>query len=135
MPQIQRISRLAGPALFVYTATLLIGTHLPGSAVQNSFSGNDKILHFSAYAVLSLLAFNFMSTCSVGSLRRFLLLFFSLAVFAALDELTQIPVPGRFGEWGDWWADLAGIFVSLASAACLAQYRRSRLTSFQRIRG
>jgi VanZ family protein len=132
---IQRTSRFAGPVFFVYAVALVIGTHLPGSAVQGSISGNDKILHFSAYAVLSLLAFNFMLTCSVGSLRCFLALFFSLAVFAALDELTQIPIPGRFCEWGDWWANLAGISVSLAAATCLVQNRRSRLAPLRRLRG
>lgn len=136
MPQIQRSSRFAGPALFAYVAVLLIGTHLPGSTLEQvSFSDHDKILHFAAYAVLSLLAFNFMSAHPVDSRKCFVLLFVSLAVFAALDELTQIPVPGRFGSWGDWRADIAGIFVSLTLAACLAQYRRFRLASLQRIRG
>jgi len=113
----------------------LIGTHLPGSVIQDSFSGNDKIQHFAAYAVLSLLAFNFMSARWVGSLRCFVSLFFSLAAFAAFDELTQILVPGRFSDWGDWLADMAGISVSLALAACWAQYRRSRLASLQRMTG
>ena len=135
MPQIRRTSRFAGPALIVYVVALLVGTHLPGSVVQDSFSGNDKIQHFAAYSVLSLLAFNFMSARSVGSLRCFVLLFFSLAAFAALDELTQIPVPDRFSDWRDWGADMAGISVSLAVAACWAQFRRSRLASLQRMTG
>lgn len=131
MPQMQRTSRYAGPALVVYVLALLIGTHLPGSAIQDSISENDKILHFAAYAVLGLLACNYMSARSVGSLRGYLLLYFSLAAFAAFDELTQIPVPGRVSDWGDWWSDMAGISVSLALTASVAQFRRSRLASLQ----
>ena len=130
MPQIQRPSRFAGSALIVYTVVLFIGTHLPGRAVQQvSFPDYDKILHFAAYAVLSTLAFHLMSTRSVGSLRCILFLCLSLAAYAAVDELTQIPVPGRFGSWGDWWADMAGISVSLPLAAYWAHYRRSQLAS------
>lgn len=51
---------------------------------------------------------------STGHLRRghLIAVFAVLAVYAAIDELTQIPV-GRTGSVNDWLADVVGAAIGL----------------------
>jgi VanZ family protein len=100
----------------LYTAVLLVGSHLPGEALPlealAEFSGIqviDKPLHVGGYLVLGLLVFG---PCGFGRGWPAAAWWLAgLAVFAALDELTQ-PWFGRYLDVNDWLADVAGFVAA-----------------------
>lgn len=102
-----RWSRAAALLLMLYWGALAMGTHLP-AVPGPPLHYNDKLAHFAAYAGLAfLLAFHWTTR------RDFLpggLLFAFLVTtgYGVLDELTQLLVPNRMGDWRDWLADTAG---------------------------
>jgi len=100
-------------ALAVYWTALATATHLP-RAPELPLEQGDKFLHVAAFAVLTLLA----ATCWSAwrppmRLRHLIALAAILMVYAAVDELTQIPV-GRKAELADWWMDTLGIVLGAA---------------------
>ena len=91
----------------LYTLTLVTLTHIPAEQTP-PVAVSDKLLHLLAYLALSWLV------CATWSTRRDLTgrdiskVIGALVVFAALDELLQIPV-GRHCDIMDWLADAAGV--------------------------
>jgi VanZ family protein len=107
-------SRLTTGAVVVYWAALVLGTHLPGSAVPST-PCSDKTLHFWAYAGLA-----FLLAWSWTTRRTFLWGGAAIALFLAsgyggLDELTQTFVPGRCADVVDWCYDTAGAICGVAT--------------------
>lgn len=108
--RLKPLRRAAGLLLIVYWAALFIGTHIPSPV--HAFGANDKLLHLGAYAGLSFL----MASAFAGSWPRIriLLLAFGIVVgYGALDELSQLPIPGRHGDLWDWLADVSGAALGL----------------------
>ena len=97
-----------------YLAALVVGTHLPPTAVRVPPTLSDKLLHFGAYAGLAFLLAMAWET-STGRLngRHLRLLWAAIAMFAMLDEVTQLLVR-RDAELLDWTADAIGAAVGLA---------------------
>ena len=97
-----------------YLLELLLGTHLPpGTPVLSTFEGFDKVCHFSAYAILAgLLATTWQFAAGELTSRHLGWTWIGVAVFGALDEITQIPV-GRDCSFWDWTADASGAAVGL----------------------
>jgi len=95
---------------WLYTALLLIATHVPGDAVPPmGFSGIDKLQHAGAYALWTALllagpllgerAFRARALRAVGL----------ATILGAFDELTQaIPALNRSADPLDFAADVAG---------------------------
>ncbi len=110
--------------LGVYWSTLFVGTHLP-RGVQGVGNINDKLLHFGAYAGLA-----FLLTATLKSLRvrhgTLLLPMVIAAMYGCLDELSQLPVPGRQADIADWAADVlgagVGVFAFAAVSLAFAKY-------------
>ena len=118
--------RLTTAVLVVYWVALAVGTHLPRAPII-PFQQGDKLMHAAAYAVLAMLAGVCWSAWRGPLCRRELTLLVTvLAIYAALDELTQIPV-GRDGDWRDWLADVFGVTCGIA-ALLLLQLMRNRRT-------
>ena len=113
-------------ATAAYVAVLLWTTHAPRAPQPQVHLGRippDKLLHFTAYAVLGMLAvMTTQAWCQIG-LRTLLTVFAVLAAFALADEGTQ-PFFGRAAEATDWAADVAGIAVALALWAGCVQAAR-----------
>lgn len=114
-------ARLVALAAVLYWAALFLATHLPGVGTGGV---SDKLLHAVAYALLALLLAAWMSVAGLATPRRLLVLGTALAVYAALDELLQIPV-GRHGDWRDWLADMAGAWSVLLAWAAVLRWRGS----------
>lgn len=100
-----------------YAAVLVAATHYPN---PEDFLGanapSDKLLHFVAYLILGLL-----TAAAVVARRRLgwqaaVFLAAGLAVFAALDEITQ-PICSRAAEPLDWVFDCAGIVAGIGLVA------------------
>ena len=91
-----------------YWVVLFVLTHTPPRHMPPG-PASDKLMHFLAYLVLSFLLGTTLYLALPGQRRRLPLLVLVLgAAYGALDELTQ-PFSGRMAEWGDWWADMAGV--------------------------
>lgn len=97
--------------LGVYWLAIFIGTHMP-QGVQELGWVNDKLLHSGAYTGLAFLLAATLTTLRVRHGALLLPLIIS-AVYGCLDELSQIPVPGRHAEVADWVADVAGAGVGV----------------------
>lgn len=103
--------------LSVYWGGLFVGTHLP-RGVRGLGQIDDKLLHFGAYVGLAFLLAAALT--SLGGRSGALLLTMLVAcVYGALDELSQIPIPGRHCDIADWAANVFGAGVGVAAFALL----------------
>jgi VanZ family protein len=101
-------------ALVVYWAALCIGTHLPGGLIGTSLV-SDKTLHFFAYAGLGILLAATLPLLGIRDSRLYWTAFFVAVAYGAIDELGQMPIPGRTADVVDWLADAAG---AVAGVTC-----------------
>lgn len=118
-PFLARHRRWITAALVAYWLVIFTGTHVPKVPEPLEVGGNDKALHYIAYAGLA-----FLLACRRGSAgplsrRGFALLFGIAAAYGVCDELLQIPV-GRDASLYDWFADLIGALTGLAAFAALS---------------
>jgi VanZ family protein len=106
--------RLAIVVLAAYWLCIFVGTHLPnmGKSVPLHFEVNDKIKHFSAFFLLGgLLCY---VTNSPRWLQRFVIIGVVGMTYAAIDEITQNFIPGRYPDLFDFVADAAGLWSAIA---------------------
>ena len=99
--------------------TLLIGTHIPKLAIGQPGDGPDKLLHFFAFGMITLL----LRISDLGrTTRRTAVIAGLLAVF---DEVTQ-EIPGLYRSFDsmDLVADAGGVAVALAWCKALGPPRR-----------
>ncbi|MCH8170535.1 MAG: VanZ family protein [Bacteroidetes bacterium] len=97
--------------LISYWLILIIATSLPSKDIP-SIKLNDKIEHLLAYFILG-----FLFNIAVLVQNKFTFLkekaFFStiifLGIYAIIDELHQLFIPGRDCSFLDWSADLLGV--------------------------
>lgn len=112
--------------LVLYWIVLFIATTLPGNDVP-SIGVSDKIEHFSAYAVLSvLLCFTYLFQRKFRLLysRPFLMTILTVTVYGALDELHQLLIPGRSCDIFDLMADVIGASLGLLFVFLIKQISR-----------
>ena len=114
--------RLAIVVLAAYWLCIFVGTHLPnmGEIVDLRFEVNDKVKHFSAFFLLGgLLCY---VTNSPRWLKRFAIIGVVGMTYAAIDEITQNFIPGRYPDVLDFVADAAGLWTAIAiyvAAKCI----------------
>jgi VanZ family protein len=123
------IARIAATTTAVYAAVLVFATHYPKpQELLGPNAPSDKMLHVMAYAVLAGLVG--LTLVAAGRWTRPAITRAAgcMAVFGALDELTQ-PLPWfrRAADPLDWAFDLGGIALGLAAVAvAVAIWRRVR---------
>lgn len=104
----QRYCLLAALAFFVLMVA--IGA-VPGKAQEISSLMYDKLLHFIAYAFLSLLLYaGLRGHPAIRALHTLL----AAAALGGLDEAIQSLVTYRDASWADWQTDV------IASMSCIA---------------
>lgn len=110
-----------------YTGLLVFATHYPKpEQLLGPNAPSDKTLHFLAYGALGLLAAALVAVSGRWSPRGLAVTAAGLAVFAAIDEVTQ-PWFGRAAEPLDWVYDLLGLAAGIAVIVALnALLRPSR---------
>ena len=116
------LSRFATALLAVYWLAMFIGTHWP-TTPQFIHGNSDKIWHFFAYAGLGAMcsaawALSRPTILARLALRHCLLIVLVVAVYGALDEITQ-PLVGRSCELLDWSADSLGACAGVAAVQWL----------------
>jgi VanZ family protein len=100
-------------ALAGYALALVVGTHLPPTFKGIPRDNSDKLWHFGAYLGLAwLLAIAWETSTGRLNGRHLRLLWVAIAIFGAVDEVTQLLVD-RDATVGDWAADAAGAAVGL----------------------
>jgi len=113
-------------ALVFYWLALAVATHVPKSP-EIPLEQGDKLVHCAAFAVLTLLA----AVCWRAwrsPLRKLdlLWLFAVIALYAALDEMTQTAF-GRRADLIDWYADAIGILCGIAGYLLVSIMSRWRV--------
>jgi len=102
----------------VAMALLLIAlSSIPGDSLPDySVFSFDKVLHFFAFGVLAVLTYRaFIRPVAIR--RPYLLTCILTIPFAAIDEVHQYFVPGRWMDQYDFIADTLGIMICSAVAA------------------
>ena len=116
-------------ATAAYTAVLVAATHYPKpERLVGRNPPSDKLLHFIAYGVLGTLAAAALRSRGRWSGRTLAALAGGLAVFAAIDELTQ-PFFAREADPLDWVFDCIGIaggILLVVTISSLVSARGSR---------
>jgi len=102
--------------LLLYWISLFILTTIPVESVPKIFDAQDKIEHILAYFILALLlsfTLHFQQRSNFLSKHYFYATFIFIILYATIDELHQIVVPGRYCEFLDWSADILGGILGL----------------------
>jgi VanZ family protein len=101
--------------LGIYWFILLILTTLPGKDLPKT-GVNDKIEHLTAYFFLSiLLSLTLFFQNKYYKMKKYFAVFSGLIIglYAALDEIHQLFVPGRDCDILDWTADMIGTSIGI----------------------
>lgn len=101
--------------LVIYWLVLIVLTTLPGKDLPKT-GINDKIEHFSAYFILGiLLSLTLLFQNKFSKIKKYFTLFTGLIIglYAALDEIHQLFVPGRDCDILDWTADMIGASIGI----------------------
>ncbi|MGE5402208.1 MAG: VanZ family protein [Ignavibacteriales bacterium] len=116
--------------LIVYWIILFIATTLPGKDVP-SLGISDKIEHFTAYMILSVLlcfTYMFQRRFSILYLRPFLMTIVTVTLYGAMDEIHQLFVPGRSCDPLDLAADVTGATLGLLIVFLIKQISNKAVT-------
>ncbi len=109
---LRRLASRARTLAVIYLAVLFTATHIP-SLPTSGFSIYDKVEHFASYGVLTLCVLVCWElTIGVLQAKHYFAMWLAGTLYAAIDELTQIPV-GRTCDVNDWAADILGIVAGL----------------------
>lgn len=115
---IVRKKRIAFWVLMAYWVVLFLGTTLPSNRLPG-MPTSDKLNHFAGYAVLAFLTFTYFRYKFAERFKEITIFqgtFVLIAIYGILDELHQIPIPGRYFEWYDVLADVTGALIGLSVA-------------------
>lgn len=102
--------RLGIVLLGIYWLSIFVGTHLP-AVVDFSPNVNDKLKHISAFfGLATLLCY---VTNSQQLVKRFAGIIAICLIYAAIDETTQMFIPGRTADPYDFLADGLGVCLAV----------------------
>ncbi|MGM0486274.1 MAG: VanZ family protein [Planctomycetota bacterium] len=104
--------RFATLLLAAYWIMLAMATHVP-TLPTGSVRYNDKIAHCAAYSVLAFLIAWAWRTRWRFFPQGVLVTFGVASLYGAIDELSQTLVPGRFGDYYDWLANVVGATMGI----------------------
>jgi TRAP-type uncharacterized transport system fused permease subunit len=113
-------------ALPLYVVALFASTHVPHVRIPGQIPQSDKVLHFTAFAILAFLAWQFQRARGRPPGPRFVWVAGPILIaYAALDELTQDLV-GRWTDPVDFAANAAGIVTVLTVLELRRRWRARR---------
>jgi len=98
--------------IFLASSISTIPSELP------EFSFRDKIIHITEFMIFGSLIWRSAKrwNLEIKSNRFKTLVFVIGAIYAASDEIHQLYVPGRNGNFYDWLADIIGLAIGLITA-------------------
>ena len=107
-------------------AGAFIATHIPAERLPQIGAG-DRLLHALGFFVLGSFFLLTLAAHGVRSARRAVLVICVLAVYAALDEVTQELV-NRYASLDDWLADVVGAVAAVILWEILLRVLAARKT-------
>ena len=105
-----------------YWCLLFTATHWPRLNVP--LRGGDKFAHGAGYFGLALAVLAVVFCFVRPRWPHFLAIFVALACYGALDEATQLLVPGRSADVLDWLADLGGAAMGIVAGILMTRGMR-----------
>ena len=115
--------------LGIYWGIILTLTSLPGDDLPD-VKISDKIEHFLAFWGLAvLLKLTLTLQDKYQKLKKYSALFTLLivGVYAALDEIHQLFIPGRDCQFLDWVADFTGATVAVLLVGLIIKYTSPKM--------
>ena len=115
--------------LGIYWLILLILTSLPGNDLPD-VKISDKIEHFLAFWGLAiLLKLTLTVQDKYQKLKKYSSSFTLLiiGIYAAVDEIHQLFIPGRDCQFLDWAADFTGATIAVLIIGVVIKYSPSKL--------
>lgn len=115
--------------LAMYWMILFFATSLPVQKLP-SVGISDKFAHFTAFFCLSILlnlTLIFQRKSQLLFKKAFILTLIICLIYAAVDELHQILIPGRYAEVLDWVADGLGALAGILTLYFLIYKLKYRL--------
>lgn len=106
-------------AAFLFLLMIAVGS-IPGQAEAVNAAVGDKLMHFLAYAALTVLVFGGLPGDPFTSAIRTLLV---IALMGATDEAIQALLPYRHANWSDWTIDLLAASSSVAVMLVLQPFQ------------
>ena len=100
---------------------MFVATHVPLPELPK-VPGKDKTLHVVAYLLLAVALMLTLVAHGRWPRRRVVAVMAALAVYGAVDELTQGFVK-RCPAFGDWLADLVGVVLGMALVEAVLCFR------------
>lgn len=100
------------PAI-IFAIIIFILSQIPNEMLPpNVFDWQDKALHFFVYFLFGITLI--IATSTIENKKRAVGIIFLIGIlYALLDEIHQIFVPGRVCDITDWISDSLGVAVSL----------------------
>lgn len=100
-------------------------THLPGS-VGGMPRVSDKLAHAAAYFGLAVLLCAAYGAWRPEASFGYVGVFLAIALYGALDEITQGFVPNRQPDFFDWLADVGGAALGVGFSLLVAAFWPAR---------
>jgi VanZ family protein len=107
----------------LWAALILVLTSVPHPPVVGP-DNSDKAVHFIVYFVLGLLWIRPGESRGRPWIPA-LVASIAILCFAAVDELHQLLIPGRFASLTDWFADAAGAGAGVVFSSAVAFRRKT----------
>lgn len=102
-----------------YLLMIMLGS-IPGKAEAMSEAVHDKLLHFAAYALLTLFVYG---AINANTRVRAALTLAVIGFLGALDEGLQSLLPWRNASWADWQVDMLAALTTVCLLAFLHALR------------
>lgn len=110
--------------LLIYWLFILLLTSLPAGNMPN-VQINDKVIHFIAFMLLGFLLRSALRIQGkVGFVKKysFAVSITIISIYALLDELHQMYIPGRSCDPKDWLADICGAFLGIIIVTAIRKF-------------
>jgi VanZ family protein len=114
--------------VLLYWGALFVATHVPGDDQvdpERYIPHLDKLIHAAAFAGLAMLVCTGSTLWWRPGPQVYLAVIGILAMYAAIDEITQGFVSRRQSDPRDWIADMAGTLLGVGLFAIVRALRRT----------
>ena len=108
----KRFLWIHGPLIFWALLIFYVSSISSLRTPDIGFSPSDKLAHIVEFGIFGFLLQRSFVAWRGPSVQVYILVFIIGVAYAGLDEVHQLFVPGRQGDWGDWVADSLGVGLS-----------------------